>query len=97
MQGLSPEAFLYVPTGHGAQLKVSIANACPTLQLLRTSDAVNPWDTTEPSVRKRTSTMDVEEVMAKGTSLPSGGNLQNMIGVAGMCATICLRIQRIQT
>ena len=66
-------------------------------ELLRASDALNPWDTTELSVRKRTSTIDVEEVMAKGTSLPPGGNLQNMIGVAGMCATICMRIQRIQT
>jgi hypothetical protein len=29
--------------------------------------------------------MDVEEVMAKGTSLPSGGNLQNMIGKSFWC------------
>ena len=37
VQGSSPEAFLYMPTGQGAQLKVPIVNTRPALHKLEIS------------------------------------------------------------
>jgi hypothetical protein len=50
-------------------------------ELLTANDALKPWDRIDASVRKRIKTEDVEDVMVKGTSEPSGGNLRNKVGV----------------
>ena len=57
-------------------------------ELLGASVAVKPVDTTEPSVRKRTKTNDVEDTRVKGlvSSEPTGGKLQNKFGVAALGA-----------